>query len=55
MILLLLVIDLVLGFESHVGRTFEFLCKKGKMNQLLKAPSSVGRRNSMRIDEGRKG
>ena len=48
-------IELVLEFESHVSRTFELSCKKeNQRNQLLRAPSSVGRRNSMRVNEGRK-
>ena len=51
-------LEMVLEFESHVARFFfSCLCAKIKhrSNQLLRAPSSVGRRNSMRVDEGRKG
>ena len=35
---------------------FDFICKNAekKRDQLLRAPSSVGRYNSTRIDEGRK-
>ena len=44
---------LVLELKSDVGRTSEIMCKKKKkMNQLLRAPSSGGRRNSTRVDEG---
>ena len=32
-----------------------YLQKKNQRDQLLKAPSSVGRRSSMRVDEGGKG
>ena len=48
-------LKLILGFEYHLGRTFGSICKKQKNNQLLKAPYSVGRRNSMGADEGRQG
>ena len=51
----LLLLELVL-FESHMGRTFAtFAEMKNERNELLRAPSSVGRRNSMRVDEGREG
>ena len=52
-----MLLELYLGFESHVSRTFEFILAKIKnqRNQLRRAPSSVGRRSSMRVDEGRKG
>ena len=34
---------------------FDFICKNAKKrDQLLRAPSSVGRCNSTRVDEGRK-
>ena len=55
---MLLVQELVLDYESHVGGTFEFICQKtdNQRNQVLRAPSSVGRkRNSMRVDHGGKG
>ena len=50
-------IGLVLGFESHVGRAVDYISKKEKKkkNQLLRAPCSVGRRDSIRVDEGRRG
>ena len=39
-----------------MGRTFDFIFKNKnkKLIQLLRAPCSVGRYNSMRVDEGRK-
>ena len=44
-----------MGFESHVGRTFEFIRKnkKNERNQPLRVPISVGKHNPMRVDEGR--
>ena len=52
-----MLLKLVLGFESHVGRTFWrlFAKKKKQRNLMLRAPSSVSKRNSMRVNEGRKG
>ena len=51
-----MLLELVLGFESHVGRTVQSVCKNNKKrNQLLKARSSVGRCDSMRVNEGRRG
>ena len=57
LLLIVVLIELVLGFESYVGGTFDFFCEIiNQRNQLLgEAPSSVGRRNSMRVDEARKG
>ena len=52
---------LLLGFESHVvwGWTFDssYKDKKKSRPQLLRASinSSVGKRNSMRVDTGKKG
>ena len=60
---------LVVTFERHYasrvfsgvripsGRTFELIVQKQriKRKQLLRTPSSVGKRDSMRVDEGRKG
>ena len=44
----------VLRFESHVVRTDYLLCSaQNKTNQLLRAPSGVGRHISMLVDEGR--
>ena len=49
-----MLLEMVLGFESHMGRTLSLFAKiKSHRNQLLKAPSSVGRHNSMRVGEGR--
>ena len=40
--------DLILDFESQVGRTLGFICYNNtQRNQLLRAPSSADRRNSM--------
>ena len=53
--------ELDLGFEFHVGPTFELLTTISKSKEstavtgVLRAPRSVGRRNSTRDDEGRKG
>ena len=53
LMLLLFMIELVLGLNSHLDRIFEFICtNKNHRNQLLRAPSSVGSHNSMRVDEG---
>ena len=43
------------GVRIPVGRTFEivFTRIKNRRSQLRRAPSSVGRRNSMPVDEGR--
>ena len=50
-----MLLKLVLGFEPHVGRSLEYICKmKNQRNQLLRAPSRVGWHDSTRIDEGRK-
>ena len=51
---MLLLIELVLQLESHVGPNFEFICKVNRDRQ-LRAPRSVGRHNLMRVDEGRRG
>ena len=51
-----MLLELALEFESHVGRTFEIVCKnESKRHQLLRGPNSMGGRNSMRVNEGRKG
>ena len=42
-------IELVVGFESFVGRNFEF----GQRNQLLRAPSRVGTRSSKGLESPR--
>ena len=47
--------ELALKFEFHAGRTFERKEKRKGVNSRLRAPSSAGRRKSMRADEGRKG
>ena len=49
------VLELVPGFQSLVGRTDKFICddNESKRNLMLRAPTSVGRGNSMRVDEGR--
>ena len=50
-----MILTLVLAFDFHRGEISLLVqkCKK-RINQLLKAPSSVGRHNSTRVDEGRK-
>lgn len=47
----------VMGVVSHRGRTFDFFSEKKhrKRNQLLRAPNSVSRRSSMRVNEKGKG
>ena len=54
---MLLLVELVMGFESHVGWTFSSLFAKieNQRNPTAESAhsSSVGRRNSMRVDEGR--
>ena len=52
-----IILELILGFESHVTWTFVTIRKteKSKTSTVLKARSSVGRHHSMRVDEGRKG
>ena len=50
----LLLIALVLGFDSHRGEILTVFAKMQQMDQLLRALSSVGRYNSTRVDEGRK-
>ena len=47
-----ILIGLVLEFEY--GENWNLFAKKKKKDHLLKAPS-VGKRNSARVDEGRKG
>ena len=58
LILLILLIEAVLEFKPHLGRKLEFVCKnRNERNRPLIAPvtSSVGRRNSIGVDEERKG
>ena len=56
MLPLIVLIELVLESKNQAGRTFEFMGKtQNERNQLLSAPSSVSRRNWMRVDEGPKG
>ena len=52
MLLLMLLIVLVLEFESRSGEILNF-SQKIEKDQLLRAPS-VGKRSSMRVGEGRK-
>ena len=47
-------VALVVEFDSHRGEIILYLQKCNKKDQLLRVPSSVGRYNSMRVDEGRK-
>ena len=47
-------LELILEFESHRGEIVNLFAKTKKGNQLLRA-TSVGRRNSTRVDEGRIG
>ena len=56
LLLILILIVLLMGFESHVGRTLESICKNiNKRNQPLRAPSSAGRRGSDASRRGKKG
>ena len=51
---MLLVVALILDFESHGGEiVIFFFFKRAKWNKLLREPS-VGRRNATRVGEGRK-
>ena len=52
-ILLLVLKVMIREFESRRGEILNLFAKK-KKDQLLRAPS-VGKHNSMRVDEGRKG
>ena len=45
---------LVLEFDSRRGEILNLFAKVQKKDQLLRTPSSVGRHNSARVDEGRK-
>ena len=54
-----ILLALVLVFDSRRGKQFDFICRnekksrKKRKGQLLRAPGSVGRYNSTRVDEGR--
>ena len=53
------IVEFVLELEPHVGRTFSFTftCKKRNQKEATttaESACSAGRRNSMRVDKGRK-
>ena len=51
-----MLLELILEFESNVGRPLEFSSISiYQRNQLLRARANEGRRKSMRADEPRKG
>ena len=46
-----MLLELVLRFESHVGQALEFTFKNKKSKEsTAESASSVGRRNSMRVE-----
>ena len=49
------ILGLVLGSKFSWVGLLSLFARINKRNQLLRAPSSVGKRDSMRVDEGRKG
>ena len=51
-----LLLELVREFDSHRGEVLTLFVEMPKYedDQLLRAPSSVGRYNSTRVDEGRR-
>ena len=49
-----ILLALVFESNSHRDEIFTLFAKMQKKDQLLRAPSSVGTHNSMRVDEGRK-
>ena len=50
-----MLLALAIEFDAHRGEILNLFAKmQTKKDQLLKAPSSVGRYNSRRVDEGRK-